>query len=92
MNQLTKQSSDSEIKRYFTAVLKLAKSREQFPVNLEEVWPLVYGKKSDAVQALQRDFIEDVDYQVLRQNPQTLMEGGRSMNTNFLFLALNTSS
>lgn len=37
MNQLTKQSSDSEIKRYFTAVLKLAKSSEQFPVNLEEV-------------------------------------------------------
>lgn len=79
MNQLTKQSSDSEIKRYFTAVLKLAKSREQFPVNLEEVWPLVYGKKSDAVQALQRDFIEDVDYQVLRQNPQN-PNGGRPIN------------
>lgn len=79
MNQLTKQSSDSEIKRYFTAVLKLAKSSEQFPVNLEEVWPLVYGKKSDAVQALQRDFIEDVDYQVLRQNPQN-PNGGRPIN------------
>ena len=68
MNQLTKQSSDSEIKRYFTAVLKLAKSREQ-----------LYGKKSDAVQALQRDFIEDVDYQVLRQNPQN-PNGGRPIN------------
>lgn len=63
MNQLTKQSSDSDIKKYFMAVLRLAKSSEQFPVNLEEVWPLVYGKKSDAVQALQRDFIEDVDFQ-----------------------------
>lgn len=79
MNQLTKQSSDSEIKAYFNAVLKLAKSSEQFPVNLEEVWPLVYGKKSDAVQALQRDFIEDVDYQVLRQNPQN-PNGGRPIN------------
>ena len=49
MNQLTKQSSDSDIKKYFMAVLRLAKSSEQFPVNLEEVWPLVYGKKSDAV-------------------------------------------
>lgn len=79
MNQLTKQSSDSEIKAYFNAILKLAKSSEQFPVNLEEVWPLVYGKKSDAVQALQRDFIEDVDYQVLRQNPQN-PNGGRPIN------------
>lgn len=61
------------------AVLKLAKSSEQFPVNLEEVWPLVYGKKSDAVQALQRDFIEDVDFQVLRQNPQN-PNGGRPIN------------
>lgn len=79
MSQLTKQSSDSEIKAYFNAVLKLAKSSEQFPVNLEEVWPLVYGKKSDAVQALQRDFIEDVDFQVLRQNPQN-PNGGRPTN------------
>lgn len=79
MNQLTKQSSDSDIKKYFMAVLKLAKSSEQFPVNLEEVWPLVYGKKSDAVQALQRDFIEDVDFQVLRQNPQN-PNGGRPIN------------
>ena len=79
MDQLTKQSSDSDIKKYFMAVLKLAKSSEQFPVNLEEVWPLVYGKKSDAVQALQRDFIEDVDFQVLRQNPQN-PNGGRPIN------------
>lgn len=79
MNQLTKQSSDSEIKRYFTAVLKLAKSSEQFPVNLDEVWMLVYSKKSDAAQALQRDFIEDVDFQVLRQNPQN-PNGGRPTN------------
>ena len=79
MNQLTKQSSDSDIKKYFMAVLRLAKSSEQFPVNLEEVWPLVYGKKSDAVQALQRDFIEDVDFQVLRQNPQN-PNGGRPIN------------
>lgn len=93
MNQLTKQSSDSDIKKYFMAVLRLAKSSEQFPVNLEEVWPLVYGKKSDAVQALQRDFIEDVDFQgfcgKIRKTP---MEGDRSMNTSFPFHVLNTSS
>ena len=55
---------------YFKAVLKLAKSKEEFPVNLEDVWPLVYTKKSDAVEALRRDFIEKEDFVSLRQNPQ----------------------
>ena len=62
MNQLTKQSSDSEIKAYFNAVLKLTKSSEQFPVNLEEVWPLVYSEKGKAVRSLQDNFIENEDY------------------------------
>lgn len=67
MNQLTKQSSDSEVKRYFTAVLKLAKSSEQFPVNLDEVWMLVYSEKGKAMRALKENFIEGVDYH-LAQN------------------------
>lgn len=68
--QLTKQSSENEIKDYFKAVLKLSKSKEEFPVNLEDVWPLVYTKKSDAVEALRRDFIEREDFIAIRQNPQ----------------------
>lgn len=76
---LTKDSSASEIKRYFNAILKLSKSNNEYPVNLDEVWMLVYGRKSDAVETLQRDFIENVDYQVLRQNPQNPL-GGRPTN------------
>lgn len=73
---LTKQCSEEQIKRYFTAVLKLSKSGDEFPVNLDEVWMLVYGQKSDAVSALKGNFIQDVDYQVLRKNPQN-PKGGR---------------
>lgn len=40
------------IKKYFIAVLNLAKSSEEFPVNLDEVWMLVYSEKSKAVRAL----------------------------------------
>lgn len=72
---LTKESSEKEIKAYFAAVLKLTESQNEFPVNLDEVWPLVYGKKSDAVEALKRTFIEGVDYQILRQNPQNSQNG-----------------
>ena len=71
MNQLTKQSSDSEIKRYFTAVLKLAKSSEQFPVNLEEVWPLVYTRRDSSIDALKRDFIENDDFITVRNSPES---------------------
>lgn len=77
--QLTKSSTSAEIKQYFNAILKLSKAREEFPVNLDEVWLLVYGRKADAVEALQRDFMEGVDFQVLRQIPQN-PNGGRPTN------------
>ena len=72
MIQLTKQSSGSEIKAYFIQVLNLSRSKEEFPVNLDEVWPLVFKFRSDAVRALSRNnlFVKDIDYQVLSTNAQ----------------------
>jgi hypothetical protein len=67
---LTKTSTDNEITIYFQKVLELKQSGEEFPVNLELVWTIVYNQKSDAVSALKRDFIECVDFQSLRRNPQ----------------------
>lgn len=68
--QLTKQSTDQEIKAYFEEVLRLSRDSEEFPVNLDEVWPLVYSRKDKAVRALQSNdlFMQNVDYQVLPQN------------------------
>ena len=59
---LSKNSSDNEIERYFKAVFALSKANEEFPVNLDEVWPLVYNRKDYAVDALKKDFIEGVDF------------------------------
>lgn len=59
---LSKQSSESEIKVYFNAVLELSKSGEEFPVDLEKIWMLVYNRKDSAVDALKKDFIENVDF------------------------------
>lgn len=95
MNALTKQSTNGEIKKYFTAVLNLSSSNEEFPVNLDEVWPLVFGRKQEAVRALKDDkyFFEGIDYQVLRKNAQNLQEvsaqngknpGGRPTETYML--------
>ena len=70
MIQLTKQSSDSEIKAYFIQVLNLSRSKEEFPVNLDEVWPLVYSRRDKAIRALRcgEIFMEGIDYQVFPQN------------------------
>lgn len=68
--QLTKQSTDQEIKAYFEEVLRMSRDSEEFPVNLDDVWPLVYSRKDKAVRALQSNdlFMQNVDYQVLPQN------------------------
>lgn len=77
---LTKSSSNEEIKAYFKAILGLAKASEKYPVNLDEVWMLVYGRKSDASEALRRDFIENEDFVTVRQNPQ----GGKFTSIDYL--------
>lgn len=61
MNQLSKSSSSEEIKMYFNAILRLSKASEKYPVNLDEVWMLVYTRRDSAIDALKRDFIENDD-------------------------------
>lgn len=70
MKQLTKQSSEAEIKDYFREVLNLSESDEAFPVNLDDVWPLVYSEKGKAVRALKSNdlFMQGIDYILLPQN------------------------
>lgn len=96
---LSKGSSKENIKRYFKSVLEISKSGKEYPINLDEVWPLVYSEKGKAVRALKENFmqdvdyqvlaqngknpIQDVDYQVLRQNPQNPL-GGRPSNIYML--------
>ena len=75
--QLTKQSTDQEIKAYFEEVLRISKDSEEFPVNLDDVWPLVFGRKQEAVRALKNDklFVENIDFQPLRNDAQRADNG-----------------
>lgn len=72
---LLKESSDNDIKRYFEAVLELSKSDNEFPINLDEVWMLVYPRKDHAVRALKENFIEGVDYQPSPKNGERSKSG-----------------
>lgn len=84
--QLTKQSSDSEIKAYFIQVLNLSRSKEEFPVNLDEVWALAYKEKGKTVRALRTNelFVEGIDYQVFTTNGQktdgVFVQNGKNSN------------
>lgn len=77
--------SKEHLLAYFENVCKLAEKQEQFPVNLDDVWPLIYGRKEEAVRALTTDFqySEDVDYKVLRRNAEN-PTGGRPVNEYWL--------
>jgi hypothetical protein len=86
IQQLTKQSTAQEIKSYFEEVLKLSKDSKEFPVNLDDVWPLVYSAKEKAVRALKSNdlFLQNVDYQVLAKNGENsgvlAQNGGKVRN------------
>lgn len=83
---LTKESSKTEIENYFKVILQLSMAKDEFPINLNDVWALVYNQKSDAVSVLRRKFIQDIDYKVLRQNPQN-PQGGRPADEYFMSLS-----
>lgn len=77
-NSLKKTSTENEIKIYFQKILELKQANDDFPVDLDEVWPLVYAAKNKAVNELLHSkndngtsrYIEGVDYQALNQKVQ----------------------
>lgn len=76
--RLTKQSTAPEIRCYFEGVLSLARGNEEFPVNLDDVWPLAFARKAAAVEKLRDSnlFIEGIDYKVLRTQIEQSIEVG----------------
>ena len=88
MNELilSKSSSENDLKRYFTAVLELSKSDNKFPINLDEVWPLVYAERGVAVRTLKKNFFENEDYISVDKNVKR--EIGGSIKTDY-FLSLS---
>ena len=72
---LTKTSNPSDIERYFRGILELEKQNKEFSVNLDYVWQLCYAEKGKAVRALRSNFIENVDFIVIRNNAENSSAG-----------------
>jgi hypothetical protein len=81
---LTKTLTPREVETYFTKVFELTQAGDEFPVNLDEVWPLVYGRKDKAVRVLKSDFVETEDYIMQTFDNEPLPQNGeRSNNGKF---------
>lgn len=76
---LTKSSGEEQIRSYFGAILELSRTDNEFPVNLDDVWGLVYSEKGKATRALREDFIEGVDYCTFAQNGKTATGGFKTV-------------
>ena len=70
-------SDDLSIRSFFEKVLNLSKLGDKFPVNLDDVWPLVYSAKEKAVRALvsSDQFMQGIDYEILATNGENTTVG-----------------
>ena len=71
MEQLTLFTDSNLIRDYFELILNLKNNGIEFPVNIDEVWPLIYERRDNATKALKENFIESIDYE-LRQNAKVI--------------------
>ena len=87
MSKLMKNSISSDVKLYFEEIMNLQASGNDFPVNLDDVWPLVYSRKDKAVRALEDSdlFIQTTDYQFFPQNGE---KSGRGRNADEYYLSI----
>lgn len=81
---LTKESTESQIKLYFQAVLSLSKLNTPFPINLDDVWALVYSRRDKAIATLKKEFIEGIDYSLPQKVEQKRGRGGHNKETFYL--------
>lgn len=79
----SKDYNEGQIKTYFTNIKNLRDSGEEYPVDFDTVWNLLYNRRSDAIKSLTSNFIKDIDYKVLRKMPQN-PNGGRPMDKYYL--------
>ena len=88
---LSKSSTGEDLKRYFTAVLELSKSDNKFPINLDEVWPLVYNRRDKAISTLRKNFFEGEDFVCIENQslPQMVERvwGGQNKVSYFLSIS-----
>ncbi len=71
-----------DLKAYFVAVKTRYETGEEFPYDLEELVPTVFASKQKALEALEKDFTQDIDYRVNNLTVDDATAFGGYRNTN----------
>lgn len=63
---LQKDSAPEQVKTYFSKILQLKRSGKEFPIDLDDVFNLVYNRRDAALRELRKNFIEGDDFNLLQ--------------------------
>lgn len=81
---LSKTSDSAQLKQYFTGILKMSQSGQEFPINLDDVWPLCYENRNKAVEWLRANFIQTVDYETIARKRKASNAAGYVMAKDYM--------
>lgn len=84
---LQKSSTPEHVKCYFQNIFALKQTGEEFPVNLDDVWPLVYSRRDPATRYLLDNFIEGIHFQSLHRSVEQTGRGGQNKIEYFISVA-----
>ncbi|TGD80822.1 phage antirepressor KilAC domain-containing protein [Hymenobacter wooponensis] len=79
-------TTPAKLQKYFTRILQAERSGQEFCVNLHDIFRIGYARKDNAVKALRKGYLEDVDYQVVRNLAEN-SQGGRPEEIYLLTLS-----
>lgn len=80
MKQLTKETSQDALRNYFAGVITLSRSNNPFPVDLDDVWPLLYTSKGQAVRELKGKRKEGFDFIV--KTGEVFIQKGKNLSNS----------
>ena len=86
MKQLTKDSSNVELREYFAFVFSESRESNSFPADLDLLWPIAYKRKSSAVRELKQHFPEGEYYIVKKAAEHGCQPDGRMLDKYYLSL------
>lgn len=75
-NAMLRARNREQVRSYFEQVLNLRNSGKPFPVDLDDVWPLVYTFKHKAVDVLINEFLENKEFIMQKSDSQRFTQKG----------------